>query len=47
MADKMRVYIDTKEMVEKEIQSINRKGELDEKCLENLYKLVDIVKDTE
>lgn len=41
----MKVYIDTKEMVEKEIQSIVRKDELDEKCLEHLDKLVDIAKD--
>ncbi len=45
MADKMRAYIDAKDIVEKEIQNIARKGELDDKCLEELDKLVDIAKD--
>ena len=45
MADKMRTYLDAKEMVEKEINGIVRKGELDDKCLEWLDKLIDIAKD--
>ena len=45
MADKMRVYVDLKELVEREIQNIVRKDEMDDKCLEHLDKLVDIAKD--
>lgn len=47
MADRIRTYTDTLEMVEKEIKAVNRKGELDDKCLEYLDKLVDIAKDIE
>lgn len=45
MADNKRVYDNLKEMVEEEISTIVKKGELDEKCLNHLDKLVDIVKD--
>lgn len=45
MADKMHIYEDLKEMVEDEIDKIVKKGEIDEKCLEYLDKLVDISKD--
>lgn len=47
MADRIRTYTDTLEMVEKEIKAVNRKGELDDKCLDYLDKLVDIAKDIE
>lgn len=47
MANKLDIYEDLKEMVEDEIDKILKKGELDEKCLEYLYKLTDIAKDVE
>lgn len=47
MADRIRTYTDTLEIVEKEIKAVNRKGELDDKCLDYLDKLVDIAKDIE
>ena len=48
MADKnYRVYEDVKDMVEDEIEKIVKKDELDDRCLEVLYKLVDISKDVE
>ena len=45
MSDRMHVYVDLKEMVEKEISNIVKKDELDEKCLDLLDRLVDIAKD--
>lgn len=47
MADKMHIYEDALDMVEEEIDKIVKKEELDDKCLEYLYKLVDISKDIE
>ena len=48
MADKdYRIYEDVKDMVEDEIEKITKKDELDDRCLEVLYKLVDIAKDVE
>ena len=47
MADNMRVYEDLKKMVEDEITNITKKGDLDDKCLEWLDKLVDIAKDVD
>lgn len=41
----MRVYEDTKELVEKEIDEIVKKGEMSPTELEQLYKLIDIAKD--
>ena len=45
MSNNMRVYDDLKDMVEREIENIVKKDELDEKCLGWLDKLVDIAKD--
>lgn len=45
MAEKTRIYEDIKEMVENELSNIAKKGEIDEKCLTHLDKLVDIIKD--
>lgn len=47
MADNMHLYEDLKDLVEDEIDKIVKKDDLDEKCLEYLYKLVDIAKDIE
>ena len=47
MANNMRVYEDLKEMVEREIDNIVKKNDIDEKCLEWLDKLVDIAKDVD
>lgn len=47
MADKTRIYEDVLDLVEEEIDKIVKKGELDDKCLEYLDKLVDISKDVE
>lgn len=45
MADKNRIYEDLKDMVEEEIDKIVKKGDLDEKQLMYLDKLIDISKD--
>lgn len=47
MADKMSLYNDVRDLVEEEIEKITKKDTLDEKCLEYLYKLMDISKDVE
>ena len=47
MASKDHVYDDLKEMVEDEIDKIVKKGDLDEKGLMYLDKLVDIAKDVD
>lgn len=47
MANEMHIYEDVKDMVEDEIEKILKKGELDEKCLGYLDKLVDIAKDVD
>lgn len=45
--NEMRVYEDALKMAQEEIEHIVKKGELDDKCLEYLDKLVDISKDIE
>ena len=47
MAEKDRLYEEVMSLVEDEIEKISKKEELDEKCLDYLYKLVDIAKDIE
>ena len=47
MTKDMRIYEDVKDLVEEEIDRIIKKGELDDKCLEYLDKLVDIAKDVD
>lgn len=47
MADKTHIYEDILDMVEEELDKIVKKGDLDDKCLDYLDKLVDISKDVE
>lgn len=47
MADKMRVLTDLEEFAVDEIQSLIKKENVDDKCFEWLYKLTDILKDTD
>ena len=43
----MKIYEDSKKILEKEIENINSKGELSPNTLEVMYKVVDILKDIE
>lgn len=47
MADRNRIYEDVLDVVEDEIDKIVKKEDFDDRCLEYLYKLTDIAKDSE